>query len=449
MAAIGQQLAPEQAVGAVSNSVSSDPAVITDEVIAANGQTASIRSVKDHNGTELYSMDASGHVTKMLYDVSDYAAYASYIIYIVGSTYYCKSGASGKVLTSGANAATVIQYALDELATDLGGTLLIKKGAYPLATGLVVAGSGIHIVGEGRNENADGGTVLDYDCPTEGFAIFASKAATRLNNISVSNLSIMASGTSQTFGNAHGILFDTCEVCRVDQVNIRGFSAGTAIGVMCRSNLSDEYSENIMVNHCFLYLNKYGLYANGNNNSGNGVNRVKADNVVIIGTGSTTGYGIIWGPYTDSCLVSGGNVENCLYALENYGLNNTYFGSRTEFDANQLNIDTGASNCAVFGHTFSGGGTYLTGAYIGFPYTRYYACSGLVTESRSEAVIPNGQTSVVVTHYCPTAPWTVLITGENQDTGACWVDTIGATTFTIHAPAAVGGDRIIKWRADL
>jgi len=65
---------------------------------------------------------------------------ASYIIFTDGSTVYAKNGTTGEIEFSGADAATVIQQAIDALSGS-GGKIFIKKANYLLTSGLTLPSS--------------------------------------------------------------------------------------------------------------------------------------------------------------------------------------------------------------------------------------------------------------------------------------------------------------------
>lgn len=72
---------------------------------------------------------------------------------------------------------------------------------------------------------------------------------------------------------------------------------------------------------------------------------------------------------------------------------------------------------------------------------------GLVTESSAIATILNGTSSIVVTHGLIKAPQWVGVTSRTTGSVDLYVDTIGATQFTIRTPAAVGADTPVLWEA--
>jgi hypothetical protein len=63
------------------------------------------------------------------------------------------------------------------------------------------------------------------------------------------------------------------------------------------------------------------------------------------------------------------------------------------------------------------------------------------------ATMPNGGTSVVVTHGMLVTPSNIRATAQ-ANIGAVWVDTIGATQFTIKCASAPGADVTVMWDAN-
>jgi len=88
------------------------------------------------------SVEADDLYVRGSYNVTQLAMYpqqpASYIIWRDGSTYYAKNGTTGAIDYSGADAATVIQAALNALHPTYGGTVYIAPGIYLIYQPLVM-----------------------------------------------------------------------------------------------------------------------------------------------------------------------------------------------------------------------------------------------------------------------------------------------------------------------
>jgi hypothetical protein len=72
---------------------------------------------------------------------------ASYIIYTVGSKYYCKNGTSGVVTAGDTDASSVINNAIQAL-TSTGGEVLLRSGKYTLTKPINVNVTGLTLKGE-------------------------------------------------------------------------------------------------------------------------------------------------------------------------------------------------------------------------------------------------------------------------------------------------------------
>lgn len=87
----------------MSKETSDQPAVVTQEVVAADGQTADIVQIKKYDDTIVFSIDKDG--------VGDYITAppraADHEFYLDGGIYYARRIADGVIISSGATAATV------------------------------------------------------------------------------------------------------------------------------------------------------------------------------------------------------------------------------------------------------------------------------------------------------------------------------------------------------
>mgnify|MGYP001603941551 CR=1 FL=1 len=81
-------------------------------------------------------------------------ALPSYIVWVSGTNtgFRCQNTATGIIERSGGSgmAADTIQYAINQIAPSLKGTVGIKRGLYPLLTSLDISGDGIVLAGEGK-----------------------------------------------------------------------------------------------------------------------------------------------------------------------------------------------------------------------------------------------------------------------------------------------------------
>jgi hypothetical protein len=76
--------------------------------------------------------------------------------------------------------------------------------------------------------------------------------------------------------------------------------------------------------------------------------------------------------------------------------------------------------------------------------------TGYVTESKGTATLLNTTTSIVVAHGCSATPTNITVTPGSIGNATKWyVDTIGATEFTIHVDQDPGADITFYWRAEV
>jgi hypothetical protein len=74
---------------------------------------------------------------------------ADYIVFTDGQKCYAKNGRTGQIEFSGADATSVIQTAINRVASLSGGTVFIKSGTYVVDTILIQGASNVRILGEG------------------------------------------------------------------------------------------------------------------------------------------------------------------------------------------------------------------------------------------------------------------------------------------------------------
>ncbi len=74
---------------------------------------------------------------------------------------------------------------------------------------------------------------------------------------------------------------------------------------------------------------------------------------------------------------------------------------------------------------------------------------GYTTENSGSATISNGTDNAVVGHGLEATPTKVAVTGGHTEVANLYVDTVGATNFTVHAKDGnVTGDRTVYWEAE-
>ena len=133
---------------------------------------------------------------------------ASYIVYRDGNTYYAKNGTTGAVEISSADAADVIQHAVNR-----GDLVVIKKGTYQLSRRININRNNVRIIGEGGYgwHWVKGSTVIES--PASEYALYI-----RGNGIALEHLTIDGknSGSGIYVDNAYGVLFNSINIIDAD-----------------------------------------------------------------------------------------------------------------------------------------------------------------------------------------------------------------------------------------
>ena len=166
--------------------------------------------------------------------------------------------------------------------------------------------------------------------------------------------------------------------------------------------------------------------------------------------------------------ISANMFEGGWPALEILGGSSNTIVSGNAFSSCKIGIETTAYYLTCHGNRFksstivdylqtAGGGWYFSDNVFGsVPIIKTGGNNGVfennvgyVTEKTGTATILNGQTSIIVTHGLATTPSMVIVTGSNGEVSACYVTSIGATTFTINVASAVSGNRVVYWYAEV
>lgn len=177
---------------------------------------------------------------------------ATYIVRVNGTDYEAIDGNTGKIFTSGANAATVIQATLNQIETLGGGSVLLKNGTYTLTAGLVKSPR-VNIEGEGV------ATILSMGV---GVADYAITVTTNYNVFyrsgTIQNLTII--GNAASSGGIHTI--DTFNT-KINNVVIKDFSVGSGIVLENSSYWTEGYIvSNVQIWSCLKgirFLNSNGV----------------------------------------------------------------------------------------------------------------------------------------------------------------------------------------------
>lgn len=166
-------------------------------------------------------------------------------------------------------------------------------------------------------------------------------------------------------------------------------------------------------------------------------------------------YGILAGP--DSCIV-GNHVLSCSSPGIGCGasgvrvIGNAVAGCSTGGAPNAgIYVYGGAERCVVTANSLKDEQTVPTQTIGVVDLTSSATIAdnaGHATEASGSATMLGGTSSVVIDHGLVAAPTRIVVTGSSADTAALFVTNVTATQFTINAPAAVGGNRTIYWRAE-
>ncbi len=132
-----------------------------------------------------------------------------------------------------------------------------------------------------------------------------------------------------------------------------------------------------------------------------------------------------------SKLIYGNVIRNCSYGIYTY----------CEVETSDIVIkDNTLENCTypIYNRSTLGGIPTIS------------LNTGYVTESKGTATLANATTSITVAHGCSATPTNITVTPGSIGNATKWyVDTIGATTFTIHVDQDPGADITFYWRAEV
>lgn len=172
----------------------------------------------------------------------------------------------------------------------------------------------------------------------------------------------------------------------------------------------------------------------------------KASNIEVIeptvsGNSSSsvgTYAGIKFGDNIGSFKIRGGKSGSCLgfSASHSYG----------------LEIGTGCTDYGIDGIDLRANVTAaVANGSFGSANGRFVNCAGALTRNTGTATIPNGATSVSVSHGLAATPTFASAKALNSNLGGLddWVGTLGASTFVINTSGAVAGAKTFCWEAEV
>jgi len=188
------------------------------------------------------------------------------------------------------------------------------------------------------------------------------------------------------------------------------------------------------------YINNF-CYKNG----GNGL-ALEGSHVSVIGNTCINNMQLIAGPYWNGAISVIGEynllTDNICYDDQ---------GTKTQIYGIDLGIvNTGLAHYSmVYNNDVRSnltGGILLNGSLVGVKVKNNM---GHITEGSGTATLLSGNSAIVVTHGLAATPTKVVVTGSEAETMILYVDTIGATYFTIHTPEPVSSNRTIYWYAEV
>ena len=184
-----------------------------------------------------------------------------------------------------------------------------------------------------------------------------------------------------------------------------------------------------------------GMYIGFSGDASGSVNRVHIDSVII----------------RNSVQVAdqGGNGAMTIGLCDSVSIDNfiAYDDQVVKTQAWGIKFVTGVTNFLCSGGNVTGN----TGAITGFTTSmgKIKNLIGFVTENSGTGTIASGATSAIITHglaVTPTLDNISIVGGENPttDIGTIWVDTIGATYFTVNCEVAPSTSNFdFGWRAQI
>jgi hypothetical protein len=184
---------------------------------------------------------------------------ASYVIFTDGSTIYARNGQTGEIEFSGADAATVIQSAINAvLASTYAGSIYIREGLYLIGTNILISAydKSIIIAGAGKRS-----TVFQASADINVFTIKDGVTA-HLRDLKIDMNNKNGNGI---FGDRTGANSQSCNIFgSIEDVYIE--------------NVKNNYWGIYLINPSYMYIKNIDISTNGNgllleNNRIDGINR--------------------------------------------------------------------------------------------------------------------------------------------------------------------------------
>jgi len=408
---------------------------------------------------------------------------SSYIIFKDGNLYKAKNGTTGCIEFSGADAATVIQSAIDALPAE-GGIVFIKTGNYYITKTLQIFKSNVWLKGEGRASTLFLAGNVDMITMIGGEAY---KLGIKITDLSLNG----EKGKGYTshgirIGGASRVLIDNCIIAKFGGDGIRIEEQDTASSYACwitRNWIADvdgygillRYNEGTsIVDNDIEFTGKDGIRAvtvvGAIRIADNVINEPAENGIYLWGVSSFNIIGNhIWAPNHNGILVVGGGDYQHIIA-SNEIINASKAASGT-YDGIEIG---NARNGIIIGNLIGRGDDTYVPKYcvellsesvnwtvIGNRFRRYatapirnvgtgnFIKAHINYESSGTATFTAGATNVTISHGLATIPKIVLVTPHHSEITDLRVIGKTATGFTVEVSTAPTTDRTFDWYAEV
>ncbi len=292
------------------------------------------------------------------------------------------------------------------------------------------ANNGISVTSDHEASTLSNVTICDNcisDVSTDGIQVYAIENA-HLRNVAIENNIIQGHVGDYKYG--HGIFAgsgNSGTTCK--NITVRGNSIDdTDSDTPFEDGIRVHTGDNVCVADNIVNVSRYGIYVSDRATSSGPT--VVVNNVISNATiggcrvDNTTGE-------CGSILIYGNVIRNCSYGVY----------TRCEVETSDIVIkDNTLENCTypIYKYSTPGGNPTIS------------LNTGYTTESKGTATLLNTTTSIVVAHGCSDTPTNITVTPGSIGNATKWyVDTIGATNFTIHVDQDPGADITFYWRAEV
>jgi len=412
-------------------------------------------------------------------EIENYEIPPSYLIYKDGAYTIAVNGNTGKEDSSSTESATVIQYALDQLATAKG-TVYIRKAAtdYEINT-KITPKDRVNIIGEKDACLKAGCNLVPAMFDLEEGANTVMRMTMSGFRLEGNNVCNFAIGFDNVYSN---MIFEDMEILGFVSVpvNFKGNVWGVTMrnilitapngGYGIRINRTSGAGQIGLNNFYYVHISGAGTairiigdaYKNTFYNCH--ITTTGTYGVYIAGDGTYTPYLSIFrdcwfergaqgnraiqitdvGAFTtrpeltliENCHIGNYDIAIYLPYASKTTIRNNYFSTNATDD---INMTATALDTLIEGGVYSAGG-------IGGSGTRtLYEGQGF--KNTGVAAMLNTNATVTVAHGLALTPTIVLATGTHAEVNDLYVTAVGAANFTINSAAVTTADRDIYWEA--